>query len=60
MNIELTFDSDKEQQEFLDEIEKDKKVIIAGNEYLIENYYSGFFGNVYLRLKRTENGKDLS
>jgi hypothetical protein len=52
MNIELTFNSDKEQQEFLDEIEKDKKVIIAGIEYLIESCSSGFFGNVYLRLKR--------
>ena len=60
MKVELTFDSDKEQQEFLDEIEKDKKVIIAGIEYLIENCSSGFFGNVYIRLRRIENGQDLS
>ena len=56
MNIEITFDSDRELHKFINGIEENKNVTIAGNEYAVEDYSTGFFGNLYLRLKRVENG----
>lgn len=54
MNIEITFDSDVEQEKFISEIEKNKEVIVAGVKYEINSFSTGFFGNTYIKLKKKD------
>jgi hypothetical protein len=54
MNVEITFDSDVEQEKFINEIEENKEVIVAGIKYEIDSFSTGFFGNTYIKLKKKD------